>query len=57
MPMIKEGDMVMTNSELLQILELRFEENPHRHKLLHWKDVLKRLESDDEKLMSLVKMH
>ncbi len=46
----------MTNSELLQILELRFEENPHRHKLLHWKDVLKRLESDDEKLMSLVKM-
>lgn len=46
----------MTKSELLQILETRFEENYHRHVFLHWRDVLERLELNEEKLRSLMEM-
>ncbi|NLB21415.1 MAG: DUF4256 domain-containing protein [Clostridium sp.] len=46
----------MTTKELQQILETRFEENPHRHKSMQWKEVLERLESNEEKLKSLMEM-
>lgn len=46
----------MSTSKLLQVLESRFEENTHRHGFLHWVDVLKRLESNEEKLQALQKM-
>ncbi len=46
----------MTNLQLLQILEKRFEENKHRHKALNWEKVRERLESQEDKLKSLKEM-
>ena len=42
--------------ELLLILQNRFNNNMHRHEHLLWKDVLKRLEANYEKLWSLNEM-
>lgn len=43
-------------SELLVVLQSRFEKNIHRHKGLVWADVQKRLEVSAEKLWSLSEM-
>ncbi|HSC55321.1 MAG TPA: DUF4256 domain-containing protein [Phnomibacter sp.] len=43
-------------SELLQILETRFNKNMGRHKGIQWSDVQKRLEANVEKLWSLNEM-
>ncbi len=42
--------------ELLGILRARFEKNKNRHKDIHWKDVLAKLESSPAKLWSLNEM-
>ncbi len=46
----------MTTKELLLMLEVRFEENRHRHGSMQWKEVLVRLESNEKKLRSLKEM-
>ncbi len=43
-------------SELLEILQTRFEKNMHRHKDMKWGDVLQKLELKPEKLWSLNQM-
>jgi len=42
--------------ELIKILKTRFEKNPKRHDNIKWEDVLKKLESNPEKLWSLHEM-
>ncbi|AXG74061.1 DUF4256 domain-containing protein [Flavobacterium arcticum] len=42
--------------ELLKALQIRFENNMHRHKGLKWEDVLAKLEANPEKLWSLNEM-
>lgn len=43
-------------NELLAALKARFEANMHRHTEMHWSDVLKRLEGNNGKLLSLAEM-
>jgi len=43
-------------SELLQLLEGRFEKNRGRHASVEWKDILKRLVAEPKKLEQLYKM-
>lgn len=43
-------------TELLKVLENRFEKNTHRHKGIEWKKVLARLQTKAEKLWSLQEM-
>lgn len=40
-------------NEIISILSERFDKNMVRHKGISWKDVLKKLEKNDEKLISL----
>ncbi len=42
--------------ELLNVLKVRFEKNPTRHKGLEWTKIQKKLEADTEKLWSLNEM-
>ncbi len=42
--------------ELLNVLKVRFEKNPTRHKGLEWTKIRKKLEADTEKLWSLNEM-
>src|SRR5438046_5762807 len=42
--------------ELLKVLKVRFEKNPHRHKGLEWPKVQAKLEANAEKLWSLNEM-
>lgn len=42
--------------ELLEILQYRFEKNPHRHPGVIWTTILARLEASPEKLWSLKQM-
>ena len=42
--------------ELLGILQSRFEKNRHRHPVLKWEDVLKKLDQNKQKLWSLFQM-
>lgn len=44
------------NIELINILKSRFEKNMHRHKDILWKDVLEKLEANENKLFSLNQM-
>ena len=44
------------SSELLNLLNVRFEENQRRHKEINWEEVKKRLQASPEKLGSLQKM-
>ncbi|HET9136691.1 MAG TPA: DUF4256 domain-containing protein [Candidatus Kapabacteria bacterium] len=44
------------NTELLATLRSRFEKNKNRHKGLLWEDVQSKLEADQGKVISLVKM-
>lgn len=46
----------MTNSELIDVLKKRFEENMNRHNNLDWAKVRARLEANAEKLRSLGEM-
>lgn len=46
----------MSHSELMKVLESRFEENMNRHKDIKWEDVKTRLDSNKTKLDSLGKM-
>lgn len=41
---------------LLETLEARFENHPHRHPGIHWKDVRAKLDASPEKLRSLQEM-
>ncbi|NLN05347.1 MAG: DUF4256 domain-containing protein [Clostridiaceae bacterium] len=43
-------------NKLLDTLRERFEKNRNRHEFIEWKDVLGKLEANDEKLMILQKM-
>lgn len=43
-------------SDLLNTLKIRFDNNLHRHKNINWIDVLKNLENAPEKLKSLFEM-
>ena len=43
-------------SEVLKMLEKRFEENPNRHEDIDWANVQSRLEASDEKLSILAEM-
>lgn len=43
-------------SDLLEILKARFEENMNRHKDLKWADIQKKLEANTDKLWSLNEM-
>ncbi|MNK19119.1 hypothetical protein D3C87_373370 [compost metagenome] len=43
-------------SELINILKIRFEKNPTRHENMKWEDVQKKLESSPHKLWSLNEM-
>jgi hypothetical protein len=43
-------------TQLTAVLKKRFDENMSRHKDIAWADVLKRIESDTEKLCSLLAM-
>lgn len=45
-----------TESTLLEILQMRFEKNMHRHKDLAWAPILQRLNENPDKLSSLSKM-
>ncbi|WP_027376381.1 DUF4256 domain-containing protein [Kaistella palustris] len=45
-----------SSTELLQLLEARFENNKNRHANLSWKDIKKKLEKYPEKLESLKNM-
>lgn len=40
----------------LELLEVRFNENMHRHETLKWTDVVEKLEAQPEKLWSLAEM-
>lgn len=42
--------------ELLSVLKARFEKNMHRHKGIDWANVQAKLESNNEKLWSLIEM-
>lgn len=42
--------------QILEILKIRFDNNPKRHENIHWEDVQKKLESNPEKLWSLNEM-
>lgn len=46
----------MTHTELIEILEDRFEKNMNRHKGIAWEDVKSRLEGKESKLRSLNEM-
>lgn len=43
-------------TDLLEVLQTRFEKNMHRHKNVKWNDVLQKLESTPNKLWSLHQM-
>lgn len=47
---------VAEQTEILKILETRFEENKNRHEGIQWQDVREKLEENPEKLAVLAKM-
>ena len=54
--MAKKNNTQRERSELLELLQTRFEKNMDRHKGTKWADVMARLEAAPEKLRSLTEM-
>lgn len=51
-----KGIEMSDHEALLETLEARFRENPHRHEGVAWNDVRKKLEANPEKLAALARM-
>ena len=54
--MAKSDESQISEIQLLEILQTRFEQNQHRHPNLHWEDIAGRLKSQPKKLRSLIQM-
>ena len=46
----------MNKEQLLDILEMRFEENMHRHKHMSWENVSERISSQENILRTIINM-
>ena len=51
-----EKNKTITTEAMLDILEKRFDANPHRHRGITWKQVLTRLKANEKKMASLIAM-